>query len=70
MNIYYLKISMSQDSGHILAVSSAKGLIVEVSVKLQYHLEAEREKRPLPSSIWLLSEFISLWLYNLNLQLL
>lgn len=54
MNIYYLKISMSQDSGHILAVSSAKGLIVEVSVKLQYHLEAERGKKS-PSQFYLVA---------------
>lgn len=52
MNIYYLKIFMGQDSGHILAVSSAQGLIVEVSVKLEYHLEAERGKKS-PSHLYL-----------------
>lgn len=51
MNIYYLKIFMGQDSGHILAVSSAQGLIVEVSVKL-VKLEAERGKKS-PSQLYL-----------------
>lgn len=60
MNIYYLKISMGQDSGHILAVSSAQGLIVEVSVKLQYHLEAERGKKS-PSRLYL----VVIWIHFL-----
>lgn len=41
---------MGQDSGHILAVPSAQGLIEDMSVKLQYHLEAERGKKvPFPA---------------------
>ena len=60
MNIYYLKISMGQDSGHILAVSSAHGLTGEVSVKLQYHLEAERGKKS-PSRLYL----VVIWIHFL-----
>lgn len=62
--IYYLSVSVGQESSYSLTGYSAKGhpTVIEVWVRLPSHLEAQMGKNLFPDSLRLLAELISLWI--------